>query len=242
MNSIAAMVAKLDWTQIAAQLDVEGYALLPRLLAPEVARNLAEQIERSQSLRCVSLETCDLGRGNLYFFGSRNEEPWSAWRTAFYPELAAIANRWNETLNVSFRYPGELDAFEQENAHAGQTRPLSHLSRLGVDDFMSLHQLNDDERVFPLQVVALLTEPGIDFAGGEFVMTEQRPRMQSRPMVLPLGLGDAAIITTAQRPFRRTKGYHRVNLKHAISRVRSGERIGVELAFHASREIASKAN
>jgi hypothetical protein len=111
------------------------------------------------------------------------------------------------------------------------TQPQSHLNRLRVDDYLALHQRHDGEHVFPLQIVGLLTEPGSDFQGGEFVMTEQRPRMQSRPMVLPLKLGDAAIISTAQRPFKGTKGFYRVNLKHAISRVRGGERIGVELSM-----------
>ena len=114
-------------------------------------------------------------------------------------------------------------------------RALSHLSRLCVGDYVALHQRNDGDQVFPLQVVALLSEPGTDFEGGEFVMTEQRPRMQSRPMVLPLGLGDAAIITTSLRPFKGAKGHYRVNLKHAISRVRKGRRIGMALTFHDAR-------
>ena len=131
--------------------------------------------------------------------------------------------------------PGLLDDFLHRNREAGQVRPQSHLSRLGVDDYVALHQRSDGEFVFPFQVVALLSEPGTDFRGGEFVMTELRPRMQSRPMVLPLKLGDAAIISTSVRPCRGANGYHRANLKHAISRVHRGERVGVELSFHDAR-------
>ena len=135
-------------------------------------------------------------------------------------------------MGVDHRYPAELEDFLRRNQKAGQTRAQSHMSRLGVEDHVSLHQRNDGEQVFPMQIVAVLSEPGAEFQGGEFVMTEQRPRMQSRPSVLPLKLGDAAIIATAERPFKGTKGYYRVNLKHAISRVRKGERIGLELSFH----------
>ena len=158
--------------------------------------------------------------------------PLDAWRTAFYGHLAAIANRWNDTLGMDDRYPATLGDFLRRNRKAGQTRGQSYLSRLGVEDHVPLHQRNAGEEVFPLQLVALLSEPGTDFQGGEFVMTEQRPRTQSRPMVLPLGLGDAALIATAQRPFKGSKGHYRVNLKHAIGRVRQGERIGLELSFH----------
>ena len=129
-------------------------------------------------------------------------------------------------------YPDTLDAFLVQNRQARQVRPQSSLSRLREGDYQPLHQRSDGRRVFPLQLAALLSEPDKDFSGGEFVMTEQRPRMQSRPIVLPLRKGDLAIITVAQRPHKGTKGYYRVNLRHAISRVRSGERIGLDLVLH----------
>ncbi|WP_408164310.1 2OG-Fe(II) oxygenase [Caballeronia jiangsuensis] len=135
-------------------------------------------------------------------------------------------------MDVEYRYPAELEEFLRLNRTAGQVQQLSHLNRLGAGDYLALHQSSEGDHVFPLQVVALLSEPGKDFHGGEFVLTEQRPRMQSRPMVLPLGLGDMAIISTAHKPFRGTKGFYRVNLKHAISRVHRGERVGVALSFH----------
>lgn len=231
MTALDATLDRLNWVDICLQLDTEGYAVLPGLLGADVARGLAQQSTAS-STRRVTLESGDLGRGELFYFGAGMPAPLEQWRTAFYRRLVAIANSWNETLGVAHRYPAELGDFLRHNQKAGQTRTQSHLSRLGLEDHVSLHQRNDDEQVFPLQIVALLSEPGTDFQGGEFVMTEQRPRMQSRPMVLPLKLGDVAIITTAERPFKGTKGYYRVNLKHAISRVRKGERIGLELSFH----------
>lgn len=232
MTSLETTFGKLDWSGIAAQLDSEGYAVLPRLLAPEDARELAREAAMPNTLRRASLESAHLGRGELFYFGANSPLPWAPWRMAFYRHLAPVANRWNETLNMAYRYPAELHAFLERNRLAGQTQAQSHLNRLRADDYLGLHQRSVAEHVFPLQVVALLTEPGKDFTGGELVMTEQRPRMQSRPMVVPLGLGDAAIITTAQRPFKGASGYYRVNLRHAISRVRGGERIGMELSFH----------
>jgi uncharacterized protein len=237
MTSLATTIDELDWTTIAAQLDSEGYALLPRLLAADHAGELARMAATMDTLRCISLDSLDLGRGDLLYFGASVPQPWSQWRTAFYRHLAPLANRWNETLNLTYRYPAALDAFLEHNHRAGQTQAQSHMSRLRADDYQGLHQRSDGEHVFPLQVVALLSAPGKDFTGGELVMTEQRPRMQSRPMVVPLGQGDAAIIATAQRPFKGSSGYYRVNLKHAISRVREGERIGVELSFHDAPEV-----
>lgn len=221
-----------DWTEAGAQLDSDGYALLPGVLAPYEARELARRITADGIARRVSLESLELGRGEIGRFDARLPESLASWRAALYRHLAPIANRWNEMLGVPYRYPPELGAFLQRNSEAGQDKALCHLNRLGVDDYLALHQSRDGEHVFPMQVVVLLSAPGEDFMGGEFVLTEQRPRMQSRPMVLPLALGDAAIISTAQRPFSGTKGYYRVNLKHAISRVRDGERLGVELSFH----------
>ncbi|WP_087047820.1 2OG-Fe(II) oxygenase [Caballeronia ptereochthonis] len=235
MTSPDTSIARLDWAGIAAQLDQEGYVVLPGLLGEDAARSLARQTQTMSAAQRVPLASSDLGRGELFYFGADLPAPLEDWRTTFYRHLAVIANRWSEILGIGSRYPTELEDFLRRNKQAGQVQPQSHLSRLGVEDHVALHQRNDDEQVFPLQVIALLSEPGTDFMGGEFVMTEQRPRMQSRPMVLPLKLGDAAIITTSERPFKGTKGHYRVNLKHAISRVRRGQRIGMELTFHDAR-------
>lgn len=231
MTSLDTTLDCLNWTDIGVQLDAEGYALLPGLLGADAARDLAQRAT-APGTNWTTSESCDPGRGKLVYCDAGMSAPLEQWRTALYRRLVAVANRWSETLGLAHRYPAELEDFLRRNRKAGQTRAQSHLSRLGVEDHVPLHQRNDGEQVFPLQVVAVLSEPGADFQGGEFVMTEQRPRMQSRPLVLPLQLGDLAIIATAQRPFKGSKGHYRVNLKHAISRVRWGERIGLELSFH----------
>jgi hypothetical protein len=225
-------IDRLNWTEINEQLDMEGYAVLPGLLGLQEMRTLSQRVDASGDLHRVTLASDELGRGELFYFDESLPTPLATWREIFYQHLARIANRWNETLDVSYRYPEAFENFLEYNRRVGQIRMQSHISRLHEHDYQALHQRNQGEHVFPMQLVALLSEPGRDFTGGEFVMTEQRPRMQSRPMVLPLKLGDAAIITTAQRPFKGARGYYRVNLKHAISRVRSGERIGLELMFH----------
>lgn len=230
MGMDAPVIDGLDWAGIAAQLDAEGYALLPRWLAPEQARALGRQ---AAGLRRAPLAHDGLlGQGDLCHFPAGLPAPLAGWREALYRHLAPIANRWSERLDSAYRYPGELADFLRRGRQAGQAHALSHLSLLREDGYVALHQRGEGAHVFPLQCVALLSEPGQDFTGGEFVMTEQRPRMQSRPMVLPLRLGDAALIATAHRPARGTSGDYQVNLKHAVSRVRGGERIGLELSFH----------
>jgi uncharacterized protein len=232
MSLPATAIDRLDWRDIARRLDIEGYAMLPGLMASERAQELARLAIASEVTPRGTLAAEELGRGELLYFGAALPAPWAGWRSAFYRHLAGVANRWNEVLAIEYRYPAKLDDFLRRNRQAGQVRPQSYLNRLGVEDYLALHQRGGEELVFPLQVVVLLSEPGRDFQGGEFVMTEQRPRMQSRPMVLPLRRGDAAIISTTERPFRGSRGYYRVNLKHAISRVSSGERLGLELSFH----------
>lgn len=225
-------VDRLDWASLGAQLDMEGYCLIPGALSAAQARELARLARPGGMLRAAPLPDGVPGSGTQYGFGDDLPAPLAAWRDALYPALAVIANRWQQRLGLADRFPPTFAAFHQRNRQAGQHRPQSHLSRLGTDDYLALHQRVDGTQVFPLQVVGLLSAPGQDFQGGEFVMTEQRPRMQSRPMVLPLRLGDLAIIGTAERPFRGASGDYRVNLRHAISRVRAGERIGLELSFH----------
>lgn len=232
MNSTNTFIDSLDWADIGTQLDVEGYALLPGLLDVDQTGSLAQWMQKQKTGRTAPQSAPDLGGADLIYFEADLPAPLDMWRMTFYGHLAVIANRWNETLGVSERYPATLGDFLRHNQQAGQIRGQSHLNRLGLGDHVPLHQRNDGEHVFPLQIIALLSKPGTDFQGGEFVMTEQRPRMQSRPLVLPLQLGDAAIIATAERPFRGAKGHYCVNLRHAISRVRKGVRIGLELSFH----------
>lgn len=226
MTGIHAAIDRLDWAGSGAQLDAEGHAVLPGLLGADLASELAQRMRAAKDAKG------EPGGADLLYFGATLPAPLDAWRTALYGPLAAISNRWNATLGIAARYPAALQGFQRLNQQAGQTRGQSYLSRLVIGNHVPLHPRNHGYQVFPLQVVAVLSELGVDFQGGEFVMTEQRPRMQSRPAVLPLQLGDLALIATAQRPFKGSKGTYRVNLKHAISRVREGERVGLELSFH----------
>lgn len=152
--------------------------------------------------------------------------------SGFYPPLAQISNQWNDILQLPYRYPPQLPDFHAQCRAVGQQQALPQLTCLRKDEHLALGQDAEGEYIFPFQLVGVLSAPGEDFTGGEFILTEQRPRMQSRPMVVPLQRGDLAIITTAYRPFKGSKGYYRVNMKHAVSRVRSGERHGFLLSFH----------
>jgi hypothetical protein len=221
----------LDWTDISRQLGTEGYAMLPGMLDKNQTRDLAKQITTKSANR-LPLASCHLGQGDLLYFGANLPEPLQTWHTLLYRKLVNIANQWNKILHLDILYPNELQDFLDINNNVGQTKPQSYLNRLGAQDYQLLHQRNKGIEVFPLQIVALLSRPNVDFRGGQFVMTQQRPRMQSRPLVVPLDCGDAAIIATASCPFKGTNGYYRVQLRHAISRVLEGERIGLELSFH----------
>jgi len=232
MPSFSTEFDRLDWFAICGHLETDGYAVIPGLFTADQARELARETETSGKTREVSLAASDLGRGDLLYFEQGLPTPWQSLSEAIYPMLATVANQWNARMDVDYRFPGELADFQQRCRNAGQRKSQSNLSRLSSGDYVALHQRRDGEHVFPMQVIALLSSPGQDFLGGEFVMTEQRPRMQSRPLVVPLRIGDLAIITTAHRPFKGTRGDYRVNLKHAVSRIRSGERIGIELTFH----------
>jgi hypothetical protein len=180
----------------------------------------------------TTLEATDGGRGKLFVPAPPLPVPLAGLHSAFYRRLAPIANRWNEMLDSHERYPAEFRDFQRQCRDAGQSHPLSAISRLREADHQALQRNADDGCIFPLQLILLLSEPERDFTGGEFVMVEQRPRMQSRPIVLSLRQGDVAIIPVADRPCKGSNGHYRVRLKHAISRVRGGERIGAELLFH----------
>lgn len=231
MTTLKNQIDRLNWTSIATDLDSEGYALLPGLLSAAQIDALSSQVNE-RPLRSMSLARRESGHGQLFFFDNNLPEMLAVLRTQLYHHLAPIANGWNNILQLGYRYPDTLDRFLQANRDAGQNRELSHLHRLQESDCIALHQRNDGQLVFPLQAVLLLSEPGQNFRGGELVMTEQRPRMQSRPIVLSMQQVDVAIISTGQRPFKGSHGFYRVNTKHAISRVHSGQRCGLELFFH----------
>ena len=180
----------------------------------------------------VVMQRHGYGRGEYRYFSYPLPGIVAGLRTACYPRLAPIANRWNETMKIDVRFPAEHGEFIQRCHAAGQLRPTPLLLQYGADDYNCLHQDLYGEHVFPLQVAILLSEPGRDFAGGEFVLTEQRPRMQSRPQVVPLRQGDAVVFAVHHRPVQGTRGFYRVNMRHGVSRIRSGHRHTLGIIFH----------
>ena len=229
----------IDWAGIGAQLDVEGYAVVPKVLDDGQIRALTALCEGAGTTHRVSLASRDLGRGDLVFAAQEFPSFVAALQTSVYEQLAPVANRWNAMLDKPHRHPARLSAFLAQDRQEFSREPASHWSVLRAGDYQALHQYSDGVEDFPLQLVVLLSAPGEDFSGGEFVMTEQRPRMQSRPIVLPMHRGTIAIIAVGQRPHAGTKGHYRVNLKHAIGRVRSGQRVGLELFFQDAQRYAS---
>jgi hypothetical protein len=234
-NGTVGRVASLDLSSIAADLDDHGYAVIGPLLTPEHCDELATSYDADDIFRNrVVMARHGYGRGEYRYFSYPLPRVISELRGALYPPLAEIANRWNEALGLEARYPEEHQAFLDRCREAGQTRPTPLLLRYGPDDFNCLHQDLYGEHVFPLQVAILLARPGVDFTGGEFVLTEQRPRMQSRVEVVPLGQGEGVIFPVHHRPVRGARGIYRVNMRHGVSRLRSGRRHTVGIIFHDS--------
>jgi hypothetical protein len=232
-DELRGRLASLDWASIAAELDDFGCAVIGPLLTPEQCEGLAASYETDDLFRKrVVMARHGYGRGEYGYFSDPLPPTVSALRSALYPPLAEIANRWNEVLGIEVRYPDEHKAFLDRCHEAGQVKPTPLLLRYGPGDYNCLHQDLYGEHVFPLQVAFLLSRPGVDFAGGEFVLTEQRPRMQSRVEVVPLGLGQGVIFPVQQRPVRGTRGIYRVNMRHGVSRLRSGRRHTLGIIFH----------
>ncbi|MDM0022767.1 2OG-Fe(II) oxygenase [Variovorax saccharolyticus] len=223
----------VDWAQVGSDLDAQGSAVIQGLLTPEQCRSLAALYAEPKPFRSrVVMERHGFGRGEYKYFDYPLPARVAGLRESIYPRLAPIANRWNEAMGIDARFPAQHAEFIARCHAAGQLRPTPLLLQYGPDDYNCLHQDLYGEQVFPLQLVLLLSEPGRDFTGGEFVMTEQRPRMQSRPMVLPLNQGDGAVIAVHQRPVQGTRGVYRVNLRHGVSRVCSGRRHTLGIVFH----------
>jgi uncharacterized protein len=229
----ACRVDAFDWKRISNDLDAQGCAVIEQLVSPEECDALAGLYVRDDIFRSrVVMARHGFGRGEYKYFSYPLPGIITELRTSIYPKLVAIANRWNEAMGKAVRYPEKLVDFIKRCHEAGQLRPTPLLLRYEPGDYNCLHQDLYGEHVFPIQVTILLSDPGRDFTGGEFVLTEQRPRMQSRPEVVPLRQGDAVAFAVHQRPVQGTRGVYRVNLRHGVSRIRSGRRHTAGIIFH----------
>jgi hypothetical protein len=225
--------SNIDWTQIRCELDAHGCATITALLPPHVCTGLAACYAEDALFRSrVVMARHGFGRGEDKYFTYPLPQPVAALRESFYPPLATIANGWNDAMGIDLRYPEKHAAFLEQCRKAGQTKPTPLLLRYGPGDYNCLHQDVYGETVFPLQLAVLLSEPERDFTGGEFVLTEQRPRMQSRAEVVPLKQGDGVIFPVNTRPVRGSRGIYRVNMRHGVSRLRAGERFTLGVIFH----------
>ena len=224
---------EIDWEKVSAALDERGSAVVEQLLSPPQCRSLAALYEREDLFRSrVVMARHGFGRGEYKYFDYPLPELIATQRTALYPRLAEIANRWNAALGSKARFPEQHSAYLRRCHAAGQRRPTPLILKYEAGDYNCLHQDLYGEHVFPLQLTILLSAPGSAFTGGEFVMTEQRPRMQSRAEVVPLAQGDAVIFAVNERPVRGTRGTYRVKLRHGVSRLRSGRRYTAGIIFH----------
>jgi uncharacterized protein len=231
--SADARVAAYDWQSIAAELDNAGCAILRALLSREECRDIAGLYTDETHFRSrVHMARHGFGKGEYRYFKYPLPGLIGGLRTALYPRLAPIANGWNERMKLDERYPDDHAVFLKRCHDAGQTRPTPLLLQYAPGDFNCLHQDLYGELAFPMQATILLSQPHKDFTGGEFVLTEQRPRMQSRADVVPLEQGDAVVFAVHHRPVQGSKGNYRVNLRHGVSRVRSGLRHTVGIIFH----------
>jgi len=233
MDAFPSEIASPDWPELERTLDAYGCALIPRLLDRAACGTAAAWYDRDALFRStVVMARHGYGRGEYRYFTNPLPPLVQGLRETLYPPLSAVANRWAGALGLSERYPDTHAAYLARCHAAGQVRPTPLLLRYGPGDFNCLHQDLYGELHFPLQVAILLSEPGQDFEGGEFVLTEQRPRMQSRVEVVPLRQGDAVVFPVRERPVRGAKGVYRVNLRHGVSRIRAGRRVTLGVIFH----------
>jgi hypothetical protein len=226
-------VASIDWAGVASELDEHGCAVIGPLLALEQSEALRSTYDAPNTFRSrVVMAQHGFGRGEYQYFSYPLPPVIATLRMALYPPLARIANHWNEALGFEIRYPEQHDDFLARCHDAGQNKPTPLLLQYGPGDYNCLHQDLYGEHVFPLQAAFLLSRPGVDFTGGEFVLTEQRPRMQSRAEVVPLGLGQGVVFPVHHRPVWGKRGIYRVNMRHGVSRLRSGSRHTLGIIFH----------
>jgi len=226
-------VAAIDWEEIAASLDERGYVTTPPLLSAAACRDVAAQYSKDDAFRSrVVMQRHNFGRGEYKYLRYPLPAPVQQLRQAIYPHLAPIANGWRERLREAGRFPPSLDAYLAECHKAGQQRPTPLILKYEPGDYNCLHQDLYGELVFPLQLTILLSAPGEDFSGGEFLLVEQRPRAQSRGEVVPLRQGEAVIFPVHHRPVQGTRGSYRVTMRHGVSRLRSGQRYTLGIIFH----------
>ena len=223
----------IDWERVGTELDARGCAVIEGLVSAADCDSLAALYASDAHFRSrVVMARHGFGRGEYKYFRYPLPALVARLRAALYAPLAGIANRWNAAMRSNVRYPGEHAAFVRRCHRAGQRRPTPLLLQYGAEDFNCLHQDLYGEHVFPLQLTMLLSAPGRDFTGGEFVLAEQRPRMQSRAEVVPLRKTDAVVFAVNERPVRGARGVYRVKLRHGVSRVRSGRRYTAGIIFH----------
>ena len=235
-KSIVERVRAIDWEHVSQNLDAHGSAMVERLLLPEECKTLAALYTHDERFRSrVVMERHGFGRGEYKYFRYPLPDLVADFRTALYPSLVPIANRWNAAMGLDVRYPDTHADFIERCHRAGQVKPTPLLLRYGTDDYNCLHQDLYGEHVFPIQLTILLSAPQRDFTGGEFVLTEQRPRRQSRPIVVPLRQGDGVLFAVHTRPVQGARGVYRVTLRHGVSRIRSGHRHTVGVIFHDAR-------
>jgi hypothetical protein len=235
-STVSERVSGRDWQRLSRDLDSYGNATVERLLTAAECRALARLYDESARFRSrVVMAKHGFGRGEYQYFSYPLPRIVAELRVALYSQLAGIANRWNEQLRSATRYPVRHEEFLSRCHGAGQSRPTPLLLRYGPSDYNCLHQDLYGEHVFPLQVTVLLSQPQVDFVGGEFVITEQRPRMQSRPEVVSLRRGDAVIFAVQHRPAHGARGVYRVSLRHGVSRVHSGHRHTLGIIFHDAK-------
>ena len=235
-KAVAERVEAIGWAEAAAHLDAHGFATMSRILTADECRALASLYDEEGRFRSrVVMARHGFGRGEYKYFSYPLPPLVAELREAFYPRLAPIANRWNESMRIDVRYPARHAEFLGRCHRAGQRRPTPLLLRYGAGDFNALHQDLYGEHVFPLQAAFLLSEPSMDFEGGELVLTEQRPRMQSRAAVVPLRRGDGVLFAVHRRPVQGTRGAYRVTMRHGVSEVRSGRRHTLGVIFHDAK-------
>ena len=233
LNELVGRVAAIEWPEVEADLDAQGAAVIKGLLAPVDCHELSSLYQRDDIFRArVVMARHGFGRGEYRYFDYPLPPLIGVLRESLYAHLAPVANRWYDAMGMTARFPDRHSDFIDRCHAAGQEKPTPLLLQYGAGDYNCLHQDLYGEHVFPLQVAVLLEEPGRDFRGGEFVLVEQRPRMQTRAQVVDLRQGDAVVFAVHHRPVRGTRGFYRVNMRHGVSEMRAGHRHTLGIIFH----------